>query len=412
MSAQLAPRILGLIIGAEGYGVRRGWISLLTAFNKGGVAASALVLTEGDIARSLRERGIDVTLAGIEPPPAVKGGGVSKFVSLAKRAVAQVGVVARLLREIRGRGADTLIFRSPAEVILAGVAARLCGIKAYWLMPNAISSGYPFDLNRRIYRFVFRHLNVVPIANSHFTDTTIGPGDFERHVSHLGVDPSDFDPSAPGALRRSDLKLPDTALVLGVFARMVEEKGQRRLVEALLRLGNDARDVHLLLCGGPLDTAYVEELRTLLSAGGMEHRVHFTGPISDVTSYYKLCDIVVNSRLDPEPFGFSVIEGMMLGKPLLAHKAGGPGETVIDGVTGWHIEGPEIEDFVLALRRMLADLPRLQEIGAAARQHALSNFTNDRMADRILRIVNPIRKPVSKAAAPQTVGVSSHEEAL
>ncbi|WP_454747188.1 glycosyltransferase family 4 protein [Ciceribacter selenitireducens] len=381
-----SERILGLILGNEGYGVRRGWLSLLSGFRARGVPVSALVLQEGEIASLIRARGVEVTSGGLQPPPALQGSGAGKFLLLLKRAVTQLKAVAVVRREIRRSGAGTLLLRSPAEVLLAGLAARLSGIRAYWLMPNAISSGYPFDLNRRVYRFVFKHLNVVPIANSRFTDTTIGPGDFERHVCHLGISPAEFDPAVPGTVRRLELGIPEDAIVLGVFARMVAEKGQRRLAEALSDLGEQAARVHLLLCGGPLDSAYATELKTFVQGHGLAGRVHFTGPISDVASYYKICDVVVNSRLDPEPFGFSVIEGMMLGKPVLAHKAGGPGETVVDGLTGWHIEGPDRQAFVVALRRVLADLPRLAEIGQAARTHALANFTSDRMVGRLHQI--------------------------
>lgn len=379
--------VVGLILGNEGYGVRRGWLSLLSGFQARGVPVSALVLQEGEIAALIRARGVEVTAGGLQPPPALQGSGAGKFLLLLKRAVTQLKAVAVVRREIRRSGAGTLLLRSPAEVLLAGLAARLSGIRAYWLMPNAISSGYPFDLNRRVYRFVFKHLNVVPIANSRFTDTTIGPGDFERHVCHLGISPAEFDPAVPGTVRRADLGIPEDAIVLGVFARMVADKGQRRLAEALSELGEEAAHVHLLLCGGPLDSAYATELQTFVQGHGLAGRVHFTGPISDVASYYKICDVVVNSRLDPEPFGFSVIEGMMLGKPVLAHKAGGPGETVIDGQTGWHIQGPDKAAFIAALRRVLADLPHLAEMGRAARAHALAHFTSDKMVGRIVDIV-------------------------
>lgn len=379
--------LLGVVLGAEGYGVRRGWLSLFSAMRRRGMAVSAMVLYDGPIGSQIEALGLPVDYAGMPPPPPMVGGGLRKLKLLLERAAIQLKAVSKLRRCVGRTGANTILLRSPAEVLLAGLAARLSGVKAYWLMPNAVSSGYPLDMNRRVYRFIFNHLNVVPIANSRFTDTTIGPGSFERHVCHLGIDPAEFDPLTPGAVRREDIGIPAEAIVLGVFARMIEGKGQRRLAEAVAELGDQASRIHLLLCGGPVDSQYALKLKDFLRDRGLADRVHFTGPITDVVSYYKLCDVVVNSRLDPEPFGFSVIEGMMLAKPVLAHKAGGPGETVVDGKTGWHIGGPEKAEFVLALRRMLADVPRFGEIGAAARAHALGNFTNDQMASRIIKII-------------------------
>jgi len=379
--------VMGLVLGTEGYGVRRSWLQLFRGLRNQGVLARALLLRRGDMGAALEADGTDVDYLPMAPVPAVAGGGVGKFLALVRRAMVQIRALRPLLTMIGSRGPKAILLQSPMEVLLAGCAAKLSGRKAYWMMPNAISSGYPLNLNRRFYRFIFRHMDVVPVANSHFTDTTIGPGSFERHVCHLGIDPAEFDPSVPGNIGRSALDIPEGAIVLGVFARMVAEKGQRRLAEALADLGSEAERIHLLLCGGPLDNDYAVGVKAFLETNGLAGRVHLTGPISDVTSYYKLCDVVVNSRLDPEPFGLSVIEGMMLGKPVLAHKAGGPGETVVDGKTGWHIDGPEKAEFVRALRRMLADVPRFGEIGAAARAHALANFTNDQMASRIVKII-------------------------
>lgn len=379
--------VLGLVLGTEGYGVRRSWLELFRGLQARDIPSAAVVLRRGEMGAALEDSGTAVTYLDAAAAPPMVGGGINKYRQLLSRGATQLKVLRALRAELGRVGAGTLVLQSPLEVPLAGLAAGLSGIRAYWLMPNAISSGYPFNLNRRVYRFVFRHLNVVPIANSRFTDTTLGPGGFERHVCHLGINPVEFDPALPGGVRRADLGIPEDAVVLGVFARMVAEKGQRRLAEALSDLGEEAARVHLLLCGGPLDCTYATELRTFVQGHGLVGRVHFTGPMSDVASYYKICDVVVNSRLDPEPFGLSVIEGMMLGKPVLAHKAGGPGETVIDGQTGWHIQGPDKAAFVAALRRVLADLPRVTDIGRAARAHALANFTSDRMVGRIVDIV-------------------------
>ncbi|HCL67639.1 MAG TPA: hypothetical protein DIC56_22945 [Rhizobium sp.] len=384
--------VLGLVLGTEGYGVRRSWLELFRGLQARDIPSAAVVLRRGEMGAALEAVGTSVAYIDVGATPPMAGGGIRKYRQLLSRGAVQLKVLRALRSEINLAGAGTLVLQSPLEVPLAGLAARLSGIRAYWMMPNAISSGYPFDLNRRVYRFAFRHLNVVPIANSLFTDTTIGRGDFERHICQLGIDPAEFDPAVPGGVRRADLGIPENAIVLGVFARMVAEKGQLRLAEALGDLGNEAACIHLLLCGGPLHSAYAAELKSFVQDHGLTGRVHFTGPISDVASYYKICDVVVNSRLDPEPFGLSVIEGMMLGKPVLAHKAGGPGETVIDGQTGWHIQGPDKAAFVAALRRVLAGLPRLAEIGQAARAHALANFTSDRTVGRIVDIITGGRK--------------------
>jgi glycosyltransferase involved in cell wall biosynthesis len=99
------------------------------------------------------------------------------------------------------------------------------------------------------------------------------------------------------------------------------------------------------------------------------------GHVPDPECYYGLLDVAVNSRIDAEPFGLSVIEAMMMGKPVLVHALGGPAETVIDGRTGWHMPGPRIEDMQAGIARAIGQRAQWGQLGMQARQHALDHFT-------------------------------------
>ena len=320
-------------------------------------------------------------------PPTPVSQGWRKSFQLVSRMVRQLRTAGWLAAYVRSRNVKAVVVQSPLEVVLAGIAARMTGIRAYWMIPNAVSANYPFDLNRRIYRFLFRHLNVVPIANSRHTDATLGPGDFERHVVHLGVDLAAFAPASALRGRRQELCLPRDAVVFGVFARMTPEKGQLELIEALTRLGTEGREIHLLLCGGPTDTPYARKLLSRTEELGLTQRVLVVGQTEDVVDYYAACDVVVSSYLGAEGFGLSVVEGMAMGKPVLAHRMGGPGETIIDGKTGWLISEPTPEGFASGFRRALSERTRWTEMSRAARDHVVTNFGNERMLDDLCGII-------------------------
>lgn len=375
--------ILGLIAGAEDYGVRRAWMGILTALRDRQESVVMVTLADGGLRTALEESGFPVHVADRNPMPAVVGGR-GKIRQILVRSWAQLGRLKALEAHIHRHNPRALLVRSPLEAPLAAIAARRAKIPAYWLLPNGLSDKYPLDINRRLYRFAFRHLNLVPIANSRYTATTLGSGNFEHHVVHLGVDPAEFlRPSR--SLSRTILGIPDDAVVIGIFARLVPEKGQLTMIEAIKLLGETASNVHLAIFGGPNDTAYAEELSA--AATSLGDRIQFFGPVSDVSSYYGACDVIANTRLDPEPFGLSVIEAMMAGKPVLAHSAGGPGETVVDNVTGWHINAPTIEAFSDGIRRMLDDQPRWATMSVSARNHALTNFTHTAMVGRLLGVI-------------------------
>src|SRR5690606_37283611 len=73
--------------------------------------------------------------------------------------------------------------------------------------------------------------------------------------------------------------------------------------------------------------------------------VIFLDTVSDIQNYYSLTDVIINSRRDAEPFGLTVIESMMMKKPVLALDKGGPIETIIDGQTGWLVSEGNVNGY-------------------------------------------------------------------
>ena len=67
-----------------------------------------------------------------------------------------------------------------------------------------------------------------------------------------------------------------------------------------------------------------------------------------------------------EDFGIAPVEAMAAGKPVVALRAGGARETVIDGVTGLLFDRPEVDSLLDAIER----LDRLPIDRAAIRRHA------------------------------------------
>lgn len=381
-------RILFLVMGSEGYGVRRVWDGLIRGFQRRRKHVTLAIIRAEHRPdwQAIAERATIFVAPAGSAHAAIAKSGPAKLLSILKRGQRQMGTIGWLTQLVRSEAIDTIIVQNPLEVPLAGVVARRTGAAAYWMLPNSVSSTYPMDMNRRIYRFMFNHMNVVPLSNSHYTDSTLGKGHFRRHVLHLGIDPARFSPDLPQTLTRADLGIPEDVPLLGLFARMTPEKGQRTLIEALARIPDP---VHVVICGGPMDTPYGRELQARVAELGLQQRVHFQGPQAEVVPYYQICDVVLNTRLDPEPFGMSVIEAMAMEKPVLAHKAGGPSETVLDGQTGWLIDAPTVDAFAEGLTRMLRDRPRWPQMGRAGRARVLEHFSEDRMLERLDGYLGP-----------------------
>lgn len=380
-------KILGLISGTEGYGVRRAWLGLSDQFRQKNVDLCFASVNDGNLANELQEKDFEVNVLLNNELKNIKPGKMKIFY-LAYRVFLQLILVPKLIKLIKKNKVDVVLFRSPMEVLLIGIVSKLIGIKSYWLMPNSVSSDYPLDLNRKIYRFIFKYCNVTPIANSKYTLSTLGKVSNGTYT-HLGIDPNLFVYSEEkNKFYRSKFKLKDNDVLIGVFARMTREKGQALMIDAIHSLGKKASDVHLLLCGAGGDKVYQQEIEDQIKEYNLFDRIHLMGAVNNVTDYYSACDIVANTRLDAEPFGFSVIEAMMMGIPVLAHKLGGPGETVIDGITGWHIDLPTKEAFILGLDKALSEKDNWLKYSNNAKTIALEKYTSQLMTERVLDIIS------------------------
>lgn len=375
-----------VVAGPEGYGVRRVWELLFRSFSDSDQDVVIAVLDRDFLDRWQT----DYPGASVVAPPfawrstAQATRGVAKYWAIVKRGTSQLRLVGWLRSVQSYFHASAIILQGPIESMLCGIVARCAGIPALWFVPNAVSRDKFLDFNRRIYRILFRHANVVPVSNSHFTDSTFGPGGFRRHVVHLGVDTDSFAPAQRDGDMRAALGIPDTTVLIGVFARMTRSKGQARLIKAMARMEGS---IHALLCGGAIDAVYYNELIAEIEALGLTGRVHFPGLQADLRPYYAACDLIGNFRIDPEPFGLTVIEAMSCGKPVLAHAAGGPSETVVDGKTGWLIPDCDVDSVAAGLTRALRERGRWPEMGRAGRARAEAAFSARRFGAEARAVV-------------------------
>ena len=391
--------IVWLINGDEGYGVANGILTLTRAVRKRGHTPLILSLLDGPLTTKLREAGFEVVVLGDAKAPNLVGGALVKPAQAWRLWRFQRAATDRILQALQGRRVDALHIRRPTHVTIAGRAGQRLGVPTVWQMPNPVSDRYPFGLNKRLFHRACARLNVLPIANSHYTARSLGAGASEIAVLHLAIEPARWDPAA-GGLSRAELGIAGDWLVFGVFARLSEEKGHARFFEAMLSIADPPAPLCLLAVGGPADGGVARRLRALAAEREASARLVLRGFEDSPQRYYSVVDVAVNPRIDAEAFGHSVIEAMMMGRPVLAHALGGPAETVLDGETGWHAPGPSVDEFVATIRRALADRPRWADMGARARAAALESHTIDRYVDRYLALVRQRINPVAATAPP------------
>ncbi len=204
-----------------------------------------------------------------------------------------------------------------------------------------------------------------------------------------GVDGHAFTPSTPDqrAAARKRLGLADDAEVVLHLSRLAPRKGADTLIKAVAELAPSRPNLVGLIAGAGRDES---RLRAL--AAGMHAPVRFLGrvPQDEMSATYGAADVfahVCRNRwggLEQEGFGIIFLEAAACGVPQIAGNSGGAGDAVLDGVTGYVIEPPSDAHAVARRLNELLDNPeRAADMGRAARQRALLDFSYDDLAARL-----------------------------
>ncbi len=106
----------------------------------------------------------------------------------------------------------------------------------------------------------------------------------------------------------------DERFVLAYPSRILKGKGQHLAIDAVARLPSQLkRRVLLRIVGTVADEHYLEQLRA--QAEGQPVEIHTDVP--DIVPWYQRCDAVVFSTMMTEGFGFTAVEGMACGRPVI-----------------------------------------------------------------------------------------------
>jgi phosphatidylinositol alpha-1,6-mannosyltransferase len=85
-----------------------------------------------------------------------------------------------------------------------------------------------------------------------------------------------------------------------------------------------------------------------------------------------------------EGFGIALLEAAVFRKPTVGGRSGGIPDAVEDGVTGILVDPLKPEEMARAVIRILKDPELAARLGEAGYERATSEFTWDRVVERIL----------------------------
>lgn len=185
--------------------------------------------------------------------------------------------------------------------------------------------------------------------------------------------------------RRSELGIPEDALVLLNLGRLGTEKNLTEVIELFSVARSQNSKLTLLIVG---DGPARKELEETAERLGVREHVIFTGmvPPEEVHAYYQLGDVFVSASTS-ETQGLTYVEAAANGLPLLCRKDPCLDGVLVDKRNGWEYEAEE--EFCGIMDAILSNPEWCQTAGIQSEQIAAS-YDKSNFAEKIEAIYEAV----------------------
>ena len=300
-----------------------------------------------------------------------------------------------LVRLFRRERFDVLHAHTPVAALIGRVAARVAGI------PLVVYTAHGFYFHdemprwkRALFvaleRFGGRHTDLLFSQSAEDAEDAVREGIAPRErvlAIGNGVDVARFDPARVGAgdTARAALGIPRDAFVIGMIGRQVREKGIAEFLAAAAAVALRHPQVWFLLVGERLASDHAAGIDSEFAAAraALGERLVAPGQRSDVPELLAAMDLLCLPSWR-EGMPRTIIEAMMMARPVLATDIRGAREEVVAGQTGVLVPTRSPLDLAAAMERFIADPKWARELGRAGRERALLLYDENKVVARQL----------------------------
>jgi glycosyltransferase involved in cell wall biosynthesis len=209
-------------------------------------------------------------------------------------------------------------------------------------------------------------------------------------VLSVGIDCEKFKPGERNEqlFKKHGLSKDSTKILF--VGRLVVEKGIFDLLNAFATLRN-LQNIELLIVGSGTPEMKFQIMK-LVKDLKIEDKVKFLGSIeySDMPAIHSLADIFclpsIPVRTWAEQFGYSMVEAMACGKPVISTYSGSIPEIVKDQQTGILVQPKDVKGLASALEKLIMNKQERENMGQNARKWVLHSFEANKIAEQLSEI--------------------------
>ncbi|WP_139491593.1 glycosyltransferase [Brevibacillus dissolubilis] len=369
-------RVLHVIGGGEFGGAEQHILNLLSNLPKDRVDAKVVCFYDSLFAQKLREAGIAVSALHQYGrfDWRLYQGLKQEFRDFSPDLIHTHGVKANFVGRLAARGTGTVL----ATTVHSNLRYDYVNPLAYTVA----------SMMERVTRGWNHHYIAVSAA---LRDILVKEGVSSKKISVIynGMDLAPFlerpaDADERKAALYQEWGVPVEAFVFGTVARFVQVKGLSYMIEAFAQLdpATGTRPNHLVLVGDGPERASLEALSASL---GVSDRVHFPGFRQDIPDCMRAFDLFVHSSIY-EGLGYTIIEAMASGIPVIASDVGGVKEMVTHQQDGLLTPPAKPDLLADAMRHLSIDLSLQEKLVQEALTKTTRSFTIQQMADDTLTL--------------------------
>ncbi len=310
-----------------------------------------------------------------------------------------------------------------AAALAANAACRLAGLPSFMLVCSPAERYYlcrrehaepgkPFRRRELLALRALARLNAVVgshylVLSEHLAEVVRGHGG-RRPVTVVpvyGVDTEVFSPARePKGDARERMGLPPGGPIIFYSSRVAPEKDAGTLLAAFRMLLAEGRDLWLLHRSGG-HRAFMEEA-CRFGVGARVIATDAVHPHGGLADDYRASDLCVQASRE-EGLGFSPLEALACGVPVVAAAVGGLCETIAHGETGWSYPAGDAAALVRCIGEALDD--PAESARRAARGQELVRERYDRRAV-FARLEEVVRARMSKRDEEEAPGPSGRPD--
>ncbi|MBI2448540.1 glycoside hydrolase family 99-like domain-containing protein [Candidatus Microgenomates bacterium] len=291
--------------------------------------------------------------------------------------------LARLLDSVK----PDIIYTNTSVINVGALVARMLGKPHIWHIREFGEPSYKLILPIKE-RSKFVHENSECVIYNSKAVKEYYDGDKDKGIviyNNISVDSfsSDDDIKKMGRVFKNK-----ESYKLATIGSVSVGKNQEDIIFAVRDLVREGIDIELVIAGDE-ESVYAEKLRKIVSDNKLENNIRFLGYIHKPYRILSETDVLVVCSKN-EAFGRTVVEGMLVGKPVIATRVGGIPEIITDGINGLLYVAGDHGELSEKLKFLFNNISKADLYAINGYEFAIKNFNDDKYSGKVIEVLSDL----------------------